>query len=42
MTFTIPVWLLWVIGVPLTLVVLVLAIVGAYALAALRSFRFWF
>lgn len=42
MTIAIPTWLLWVIGVPLALVVLILAIVGAYALAALKNFRFWF
>ena len=38
MTITIPVWLLWLIGVPLGIVVVVLFIAGLFALWAMIGF----
>lgn len=34
MTITIPIWLLWVLGIPLGLIVLFLAVVGIGAISA--------
>ena len=38
MTFTIPVWLLWVIGVPLGLLILVAAFFGVVCFFAFKDF----
>lgn len=39
MTIAIPAWLLWVIGVPVALVTIALAIFGAYMFWTLKNFR---
>lgn len=36
MTITIPAWLLWVVGVPLGVVIILLAVVGVWAVWAFR------
>lgn len=41
MTFTIPTWLCWLIGVPLVLGILALAGFGLYMLWFWKNFRIW-
>jgi hypothetical protein len=39
MTFTIPIWLLWTLGVPAVIIILLLAFAGAYMILGLwRAF----
>lgn len=37
MTFTIPIWLLWVVGIPLVLVIVFLAVIGIMFLWAFKD-----
>jgi len=41
MIITIPVWLLWILGIVGGLIIVVLAIVGGYTIYKVKDWEFW-